>query len=472
METQADGGERASAFADAFGRNAFADAADQLTDDGSERLVSSFPSEFGADVADPEAALEAYWRGLYAQYGDFEGVGDVAVGDVGDDAGPEATDGRTPADAAGRDAPADTSDRDGTERLQAEVRLDFAGGSETVTVELDADGVTNLTLSPSYEVPDYVDPDSFTERGVTVDAGDAALDGVLAVPDAAGPVPAVVLVHGFGSHDPDGTVGATRMLADLAHGLASEGIATLRYAKRLHDHEVADANRTLDRVVTDDAVVALSTLADAEAVDPERLFVVGHSQGGLCAPRIAERHGGLAGVVALDPPADPVPDPDDMVRTRFMLALDGDLDDEQQAALDAQRETFRRIADREIEPEETVAGVPGAWHLSHHDYDPLGTACALDVPSFVLKTGRADRETQADLFDALRENYETWRDADLPPGSRVEFYDDVCHYFQPGPTPVTPMRLYVGGNVAADVLADIADWVHGVADTDAQESPT
>jgi hypothetical protein len=34
------------------------------------------------------------------------------------------------------------------------------------------------------------------------------------------------------------------------------------------------------------------------------------------------------------------------------------------------------------------------------------------------------------------------------------------------------MRLYVGGNVAADVLADIADWVHGVADTDAQESPT
>jgi hypothetical protein len=442
-----DRADRVHGFADDLGRAAFADAAERLTDTGRERIVASFPDEFGADVATPEDAFEAYWRGLYAQYADFEGVGVVTFTDSEDGSG-------------------------ATEERHADARLDFADGSETVTVALDTDGVTNLMLSPDYETPVYVDPDSFSEREVAVDAGDVTLDGMLTVPDADGPVPGVLLVHGFGAHDPDGTAGATKILADLAHGLAGEGIATLRYAKRLHDHDVADGNRTLDRVVTDDAVAAVSTLADAEAVDQDRVFVAGHSQGGLCAPRIAERHGAVAGVVALDPPADSVPDPDDMVTTRYSIALDGDLNEEQQAALDAQRETFRRIADREIEPEETVAGVPGAWHLSHHDYDPLDTASALDVPSFVLKSGRADREMQADLFDALHADYETWRDADLPAGSRVEFYDHVGHYFQAGPTPITPMRLYVGGNVADDVLADIADWVHAVADTDAHPSPT
>lgn len=455
MATGADTARRARKVAEAFGAGTFPEAVDQFTPDGRDRVVASFPSEFG-EQDDAAAALEGYWRGLYAQYGDFEAVGDVTLvadssvgGDIDGDAGEDAVE----------------SDA----RHRAEVRLDFVEGSETVTVDLDADGVVNLTLSPSYEVPDYVDRDAFTERDAVVDAGDVTLDGLLTVPDGERRVPGVVLVHGFGTHDPDGTAGATRILADLAHGLASEGIASLRYAKRLQDHEVPAVERTLDRVVTDDAVAAVSTLADAGGVDPDHVFVVGHSQGGLCAPRIAQRHGGVAGVVALDPPADPVPDPEDMVHTRFMLALDGDLDEEQQAVLDSRRDDFRRIAAREIDPEETVAGVPGAWHLSHHDYDPLGTACALDVPSFVLKSGRADRELQTDLFEALRADYETWRDADLPPGSRVEFYDDACHYFQRGPTPVTPMRLYVGGNVAPHVLDDVTEWIHGVAPTAERE---
>jgi hypothetical protein len=447
MVSTVDVEQRARAVAESFGRGAFPEVVDQFTAAGRDRLLDSYPEEFGAHDAAAEA-LDGYWRGLYAVYGDFEAVGDVTLVD----------------DTAGND---DTGAEggDSSTHHRAEVRLDFAEGSETVTVDVDDGGVVNLTLSPTYEAPDYVDPDAFTERDVAVDAGDVTLDGVLTVPETAGPVPGAVLVHGFGSHDPDGTAGATRLLADLAHGLASDGIASLRYAKRLQDHEVPDAERTLDRVVTDDAVAAVSTLADTAEVDADRVFVVGHSQGGLCAPRIAQRHGGVAGVVALDPPADPVPDPDDMVHTRFMLSLDGDLDEEQQAVLESRRAEFRRIADGDIDPEETVAGVPGAWHLSHHEYDPLGTACALDVPSFVLKSGRADRERQADLFEALRDDYETWRDADLPPGSRVAFYDDACHYFQTGPTPVTPMRLYVGGHVAPHVLDDVAEWIHDVRPT-------
>ena len=416
-------------FATAFGTGAFAEAADRLTEGGREAVVASYPDEFRDESLDTEDALERYWWGLYGQYGDFEGIGNVAVDDGA-----------------------------------ATVPLRFANGTERATVEVDEGHIAGISFSPDYEVPDYVDRDTFTERDVTIDAGDVHLPGVLAVPDGDGPVPGVVLVHGHGIHDPDGTAGSTKILNDLAWGLASDGFATLRYEKRLHEHEVTADAYTLDAVVTDDAVCAVDTLADVDAVASDEVVVAGHSQGGMCAPRIADRHGDVAGVVLLDPPADPIVDPDDLGWLRYSMAIDGELSEEQKAELEARRETFRRIADADFEPDETILGMPGVWHLSHHDCDPVATASGLDVPAFVLKTGRADEEIQPELHEFRRQEYEQWQTAELPEGSRTDCYATVDHYFQDGPTPVTPTCLYFGGNVAEFVVDDIAAWIRDVTD--------
>ncbi|NHN47203.1 alpha/beta hydrolase [Halostella sp. JP-L12] len=416
-------------FAAAFGGGAFADAAELADESGRERIVESFPDEFRDGPLETADALERYWWGLYGQYGDFEAVGDVAV-----------------------------------ENGEAAVELVFADGSEVAAVEVDDDGVADLAFDPAYEVPDYVDRDAFGERDVTIDAGDVTLDGVLAVPDGDGPFPGVALVHGHGIHDPDGSAGASKILKDVAWGLASEGIASLRYEKRLNDHEVADENYTLDAVVTDDAVAATSELADAADVDAGSVFVAGHSQGGMCAPRIADRYGGVAGVVILDGPAEPVVDPDDLSFMRYGMEVDGDLSDDQREELEAARETFRRIAEGDFDDDETLMGQPGVWHRSHRDCDPRGTASDLDAPTFVAKTGGVDEEVQEGLYEFLRGQFEEWRAADLPDGSRTEFYEGVDHYFQDGPTPATMDRLYFGGNVAGYVVADVAAWIRGVAD--------
>lgn len=420
---------KAREFAVTFGDGKFVDAAELLTEDGHEHVVKSYPDEFQEDSLAAKDALEQYWWGLYGQYGDFKGIGDVAAGDSG-----------------------------------VAVELRFAKGSETATVDVAESGVADLSFTPEYEIPDYVNHDAFTEHDVTVNAGDVNLDGALAIPDGDGPFPGVVLIHGHGIHDPDGTAGATKILKDLAWGLASNGVASLRYEKRLNEHEVADEDYTLDTVVTDDAVAAVSTLADAGEVDAERMVVVGHSQGGMCAPRIADRYGDIAGVVLLDPPADPIVDPDDLVFMRYSMELDGDLSEEQAEELEAMRETFRRIADADFGPEDMVMDQPGAWHRSLHSCDPPATASDLDAPVFVMKTGRTDETMQGELYESLREGFEQWQAADLPDGSRTEFYESVAHYFQDGPAPATPSRLYFGGNVADYIVEDITEWIHGGAD--------
>jgi len=414
-------------FAASVAEGATGDAAALLSPDGREAVVDSYPEGLG-EVADAEAALEQYAYGLYGEYGDFEAVETLAV-----------------------DAPC------------ALAELAFADGTQTLELGVEDGEVVAFSLPTSHEPAAYADLDAFTEREARVDAGDAALDGVLAVPDGDGPFPGVVLVHGAGIHDADGTAGATKILRDFTWGLASEGVAVLRYEKRLHDHEVPAEDHTLDRVVVADAMAAVDDLRAVEAVAEDSVFVVGHSQGGTAAPRIAARHGGVAGVANLDGAVQQVTDPETPV-LKYEFEPDGDLSEEQKGELDALREQLRRVADGDYDPDEAVFGRPGRWHDSLREYDAGATAEELDAPVFVATSGRADPDVQPELAAFHERRFAAWNDLDLPEGSRVECYDDVGHYFREAHEPTTMAHLYFAGNVDGEVVADLAAWAQSVAD--------
>ncbi|WP_435333273.1 dienelactone hydrolase family protein [Haloarchaeobius sp. TZWWS8] len=430
-----DTGETVQEFARRFVDGAFDEMADLLTEDGRDAVVESFPTDFQQGPMDAEDAFEQYWWGLYGQYGPPVGVDELAV--------------------EGADATVDCS--------EATITLEFEEDTETAHLEVDNGGIAAFSFSPAYRTPGYVDENGFDERDVTVDAGDVELDGICTVPDGDGPFPAVVFVHGAGVHDPDGTVGASKLLRDVAWGLASEGIASLRYESRLAAHEVDDENHTLDTVVVDDAVASVETLAATERVDEDAVFVAGHSQGGMAAPRIADRHGGVAGVVSLDgsPESTLAPEHADIIRYEF--ERDGDLDEEQEAQLEEDRETLRRIRAGEFDDDETIMGRPGTWHRSLNEYDPKATASGLHVPLYVANTFLADEEAQPEVASFLRDRVEAWKTAGLPGGSSVKLYEGVDHFFQEGHAPKTPLSLYFGGTVTEDLVTDSAAWIHDVA---------
>jgi hypothetical protein len=109
----------------------------------------------------------------------------------------------------------------------------------------------------------YVLRERFSERDVTVDASGWPLPGVLAIPTGAGPHPVVVLVHGSGPGDRDQTIGPNKPFRDLAFGLASRGVAVLRYDKRTRTHGARLAGLTAFTVkeeVVDDVVAAVRLL--------------------------------------------------------------------------------------------------------------------------------------------------------------------------------------------------------------------
>jgi dipeptidyl aminopeptidase/acylaminoacyl peptidase len=134
--------------------------------------------------------------------------------------------------------------------------------------------------------------------------GEWELSGLLTLPKNAGrKVPAVVLVHGSGPQDMDETVMANKPFKDIAEYLASRGIAVLRYNKRTLTHPtkiIEDfQNFTVKEETVDDSILAANLLRNDSRIDSEKIFVLGHSLGGMLAPRMDAEGGNFAGIIIL-----------------------------------------------------------------------------------------------------------------------------------------------------------------------------
>ena len=128
------------------------------------------------------------------------------------------------------------------------------------------------------------------------------LNGMLTLPDEAeGPVPAVVMVHGSGPSDMDERVMKLTPFKDLAEGLAKLGVASLRFDKRTfaHKKKMARSCPTVWDESIEDALRAVKVLKADSRIDSGRVFILGHSEGAMIAPRIDAEGADAAGIILM-----------------------------------------------------------------------------------------------------------------------------------------------------------------------------
>lgn len=128
------------------------------------------------------------------------------------------------------------------------------------------------------------------------------LAGTLTLPQGAGPWPAVVLVSGSGQQDRDETLFYHKPFLVLADALSRAGIAVLRYDDRGVGGSGGDPTNATSVDFARDAEAAIDWLKQRPDIDPARIGVVGHSEGGLIAALLAARRTDLAGIVMLAGP--------------------------------------------------------------------------------------------------------------------------------------------------------------------------
>ncbi|NOT89385.1 MAG: alpha/beta fold hydrolase [Lysobacter sp.] len=264
----------------------------------------------------------------------------------------------------------------------------------------------------------------------------------------------MVLVHGSGPQDRDSTIGPNRPLLDIARGLAERGVAVLRYEKRTkaHPQEFADGG-SIDLETTDDAVRAVALLREQAGIDPKRVFVLGHSQGGMLAPRIAARDPRIAGLILLAAPSRPLLDILIEQNRRMAILNDGKTSDAESIAIQQLVDQVAAVrSGREIAAAQAPMGIAPAYWRSVDAVDQISEARAIAQPLLFLQGARDIQVVDAD--------WQGWRDAfHDSPRATFKLYETLNHLAIPGEGDGNLQEYQTPGHVDATLIADIAAWI-------------
>jgi dienelactone hydrolase len=292
------------------------------------------------------------------------------------------------------------------------------------------------------------------------------LPGTLTVPKGEGPFPVVILLHGSGPNDRDETVGALKPFRDIAEGLAEQGIAVYRFDKRtyVYGNELAvKKDVSLVDEYIEDAVNAVQLLAKQEKIDPERIFVLGHSLGGNAIPAIArelkKQPADSRGFIMMAASPRPL---EELAREQneFLYSLMPEETEEQKAEKEAYlaeiEKTFSdldKLKDLDsLTDDDTVLGIWKSYWKWLADYDILQAADEIAQPVLLLQ-GEED-------YQVTMEDYGIWKDAlGEKENWQMKSYPGLIHPFTAGRKAEGSAAYARNEKMDAQVILDIADFV-------------
>lgn len=307
-------------------------------------------------------------------------------------------------------------------------------------------------------------PNIISEEKIIVGAGtDYELDGILTLPkDKQEELPAVVLVHGSGPSDKDETAFGYKPFRDIAWGLAEQGIASVRYDKRTFTY--GKEMQALDELTiyeesVEDAIFATELLKEDSRIDAASVYLVGHSLGGVLAPRIEVQGGDYAGLIILAGTPRPLWE---IIYDQNIHAIEHFLQDEskkkeQQELVEVEYQKAKQL--QEISDEEakamTVFGVD-AYYLKEMDkYDVETLITDIEKPLLIM-------HGEDDFQVYYEKDYLIWQEI-LKDNNVTTFksYPGLNHFFvdYEGPNKGTVAEYENPGRVEPIVIEDIASWI-------------
>lgn len=306
--------------------------------------------------------------------------------------------------------------------------------------------------------PAYADSTLFTEIAMDLNINDISLPAMLTMPNNRTDLPAVVLVHGSGAHNKDQAVGPNKIFRDIAHGLATYGIAVFRYEKRsLRHHNTLDReNFTAWDETGHDAVEAISMVGSLPGIDPNRIYLAGHSLGGVMAPRIALQAPQLAGIISLAGSPrylyELIPD-----QFAYIASFRKDTTQMMSDMIAETLESVDRLTNKRENPnavyESRLMGLPPSYWRDINQHDVGAIAATLPQRILIIQGGR---DYQVTLTD-----YQAWKKAlARHPDATFHLLEDLDHLFFSGQGPSNPDSYFEENNVDRKIIDVIREWLH------------
>lgn len=342
----------------------------------------------------------------------------------------------------------------------SQVICEHGGCSIQLTFD-ETNGVAGLWFGLRDEPAPYAlaVPQGVVEERVTLGEGTQyPLEAIITLPENyEGTLPAVVLVHGSGASDKNEAIGGCYPFADIAWGLAQQGIASIRYDKRTYTYgndfsQEQITAMTVQEEVIDDALLAVDRLHGDVRMDSQRIVLLGHSLGGMLAPRIAQSTDKISGMISLAGSARGYLD----IVYDQNLALVTKASD--QNGLKKEYKKLEKLDS--MKDSDTLFGIPVPYLKDLYAHPAKQSLGELSIPMLVLQ-GKND-------FQVSLTDYKSWQDAlaDYQGATQYELFDNLNHLFVDNTDLKrrgTIAEYLAKGHVAQEVIDTIAVWMEETA---------
>lgn len=297
-----------------------------------------------------------------------------------------------------------------------------------------------------------------------------SLAGTLTLPPGDGPFPAAILITGSGAQDRDETIFSHKPFLVWADALTRRGVAVLRYDDRGVGGSGGGTPEETTADFATDAAAALAYLRTRPEIDGRRIGLIGHSEGGLIAPMVAQDGGDPAWIVMLAGTA--VSGGDILVEQQRRLATAAGLSSaqvesgnaRQRALMDAiarnkddaaavERETVALLTTEgmaEARAKEAVRPLVSAWYRWFVAHDPARDLAAVHVPLLAIYGGK-DLQVPADQNAPVL--------ARVLPAAEIVVLPNLNHLLQTAGTGAPAEYGTIEETIDPEALKTVVDWV-------------
>lgn len=320
-----------------------------------------------------------------------------------------------------------------------------------------------------------VKPYPYHEEDVSYEskAPGVTLAATLTIPPGKGPFPAVLLICGSGPHDRDESLLGHKPFLVLSDYLTRHGIAVLRADKRGTAKSTGDYKTATTADFATDAEAGVAYLKARPEVNPHKIGLIGHSEGGVIAPIVAAKDPDVAFIVmmagsgvrgdeilvaqgalieaAMGKSAEDVEK--DSATQRKLLNLVETEKDEAVRDKKMREEMAGRIPDAQIEA--TIQQLTSPWFRYFLSYDPAPTLRRVKCPVLAING-------EKDLQVPPQQNLPAIRMA-LEEGGNKHFeiveLPGLNHLFQTAKTGAPSEYAGIEETMSPAAMKTIADWV-------------
>ncbi len=331
---------------------------------------------------------------------------------------------------------------------------------------------TNITKKATSSVSSV---SNAVNKEVTFTSDGLTLSGTLTLPNNEGkPVPAVLMLGGSGPVDRDENMPGlhSNVIGYLAQILAKSGFASLRYDKRGVGKSEGNFKTASLTDLVSDAQAALSFLQSRPEIDSHRIFVLGHSEGGIIGPMIVANNPNIAGLILLAAPAHPL---DYIIRHQIeeLNRAAGKSDEEIQAALKQEDQYLNFVRNSHGEWsdysfDKLKAAMPWltqatyrqitatslAWLREHFTHDPIATIKNVSCPVLIIQ-GKKDFQVPPAEADLLARALSEAGNKDVT----VDIFPDLNHLMRYHPEKPNLTYRHLNSPLDPRVIKAVIGWL-------------